>query len=377
MIYLDNSATSFPKPEIVYKKMVDLYTSHGVNPHRGNYSLSFETGHIVEDTRALISSFFNGYGKDFVIFTFNATDALNMAIKGVIEEADEVITTVLEHNSVLRPLNYLKKEKNIKVKYLKNLNEKISLEELKISLTKKTKLVIVNHISNVTGYTQDIYSIGEIIKSNSNAYFLVDASQSAGIIPINQKEARIDLLVTTGHKALYGPTGIGLLLLSPNVKIKPLRTGGSGHNSENPYQPEDLPTYLEAGTLNTIGIFGLKAGVEFVKATGLDNIRKKEAKLKELCIEELKKLNGLEIITSNEPTPIISLIFKDYTPHEVATILDSFDIAVRSGLHCAPLLHKELGTFPDGTLRISFGFFNSENDIFVLTHALKEILSQK
>ncbi|MCX7821478.1 MAG: aminotransferase class V-fold PLP-dependent enzyme [Brevinematales bacterium] len=373
MIYFDNSATSFPKPEIVYKKMMDLYQRFGVNPHRGNYKLSFEAGNIVEETRTLISNFFNGYGRDFVVFTFNATDSLNMAIKGLLEDGDEVITTVLEHNSVLRPLNHLKNEKNIKVTYLNIKDEEISLEELRQNLSKKTKLVIVNHISNVTGYIQDIKAIGEIIKKNSRAFFLVDASQSAGIVPIDQKDSKIDILITTGHKALYAPTGIGLLLLAPEVKIKPLRTGGSGHNSENPYQPENMPDYLEAGTLNIIGIFGLKAGIEFLIDTGIENIHKKELLLKSFLLEELRSSNFNIFTSKKDSAGIISLNSNKYSPIELATILDEAGIATRSGLHCAPLLHKSIGTFPEGTLRISFGFFNTEDEVVFLSNILKNI----
>ncbi len=373
MIYFDNSATSYPKPDIVYNKMLDLYRNFGVNPHRGNYRLSFETGMIINETRSLVSNFFNGFGKDYVVFCFNATDALNMAIKGILEDEDEVITTVLEHTSVLRPLNHLKLEKNIKVTYLDIEDEKISLKKLRDSLSEKTKLVIVNHVSNVTGYIQDIKTIGEIVKKNSSAFFLVDASQSAGIIPIDQKNSKIDILITTGHKALYAPTGIGLLLLNPNVKIKPLRTGGSGQNSENPFQPEEMPDYLEAGTLNILGIYGLKAGLEYIIDIGMGNILEKELLLKDLLLEELKS-KDFRIFTSKERSAaIISLTSSKYSPIELSTILDEANIATRSGLHCAPLLHKTLGTFPEGTLRISFGYFNKEEEVFFLSKVLKNL----
>ncbi|MGC8765499.1 MAG: aminotransferase class V-fold PLP-dependent enzyme [Brevinematia bacterium] len=376
MIYLDNSATTFPKPAEVYERMSELYKSFGVNPHRGDYKLSIRTGQLIEETRQNISDFFNGYGREYVVFTYNATDSLNIAIRGILEENDEVITTILEHNSVLRPLNYLKDEKGIKVKYLIPEDEKIPIESLKNSLSERTKMVIVNHSSNVTGYTQDIERLGHIIKENSDAYLLVDASQSAGVIPVDQKRMKIDIIAASGHKSLYGPTGIGLLLISPRIKIKPLRAGGSGYDSENPYQPENLPDLLEAGTLNTSGVFGLNAGIDFIKKTGLNEIHRKENQLKSLFLKEISMLEEIKIFTSkddNSPA-IVSLTFKDYSPLDVATILDTeFDIAVRSGLHCAPLLHKHLGTFPSGTLRVSFGYFNTEEDVMTLVNALRTI----
>lgn len=373
MIYFDNSATSFPKPDIVYQKMLDLYKKYGVNPHRGNYKLSFEAGMIVDETRNLVSQFFNGYGKNFVVFTLNATDALNMAIKGILEDGDEVITTVLEHNSVLRPLNHLKKEKNIKLKFLDIQDEEISITELKKSLSKRTKLVIVNHISNVTGYVQDIKAIGETVKNNSSAFFMVDASQSAGIMPIDQKDSKIDILITTGHKALYAPTGIGLMLLNPLVKIKPLRTGGSGQNSENPFQPDEMPDFLEAGTLNTLGIFGLKAGIEYIKEIGIENILKKELSLKNIFLEKLNSKDFKIFTSKKDSAPIISLTSSKYSPIELSTILDEHNIATRSGLHCAPLLHKSLKTFPEGTVRISFGYLNKEEEILELVKILNNL----
>ncbi len=378
MIYFDNSATTFPKPPQVLDKMLELYASYGVNPHRGNYHISLATGELIERARAKISAFFNGHGAQYVVFTYNATDSLNIAIRGVLKQKDEVITTILEHNSVLRPLNYLKDEREIKVTYLSLEGEKIKVEELEKALTKKTKLVIINHSSNVTGYTQNLKEIGRLIKENSNAYFLVDASQSAGIIPLDQKEMKIDMLVTTGHKALYGPVGIGLLILSPDVNVNPFRAGGSGYDSENPYQPESLPDSLEAGTLNTIGVFGLEAGIDFIKKTGMAEIHKKEQELKSLFLESISGFRGINVFTSiekNSPA-IVSLTFSNYSPIEVATILDTeFNIAVRSGLHCAPLIHKHLGTFPAGTLRVSFGYFNTEEDIRTLSKALNKIVN--
>jgi cysteine desulfurase family protein len=375
MIYLDNSATTFPKPEKVYKEMIDLYQKYGVNVERGNYKLSLEAHALVQKIRLKINNFFNGYSEECVVFTYNATDALNIAINGVIEENDRVITTVLEHNSVLRPLNHLKKSKRIEVEYLNPSGEKIDTRELKARLDKRTKLVVVNHSSNVTGYTQDLEAIGRCIKENSSAYFLVDASQSAGVIPVDIKRASIDFFVTTGHKALYGPTGIGLLILNPEVKIRPFRVGGSGHSSENPYQPDNFPDRLEAGTLNILGVFGLKAGIEFIEETGIEKIHSKELKLKKLLLENLEN-KKIKILTSKEDSSpaIVSILHCDYSPADLANILDSeFGIATRAGLHCAPLAHKFLGTFPYGTLRVSIGYFNTEEEILTLSSVLNQL----
>ncbi len=378
MIYLDNAATSFPKPEDVYKKMDEFYRKTGANPGRSGHKLSLAASQAVENVRFKLSEFFHAEKTERVIFTLNATDALNMSFLGLLVPGDEVIASVLDHNSVSRPLNHLAGERNIKIIRVKPQGEQINPNEIKKYLTSKTKIVALNHASNVTGWIQNSADIGKIVRENSKAYFLLDAAQTAGILPIDMKAMRIDLLAFTGHKALYGPMGVGGLVLSERTDIKPYRVGGSGLESESDFQPEELPYLLEAGTENLPGIIGLGAGLDFINQTGMDNILAKERKLKNILIDGLKSINQVKLYTSeniNTGLGIVSLNIEGLSPTEAAAILDSeFDTAVRPGLQCAPTMHKILGTFPAGTVRLSPGYFNTEEEMTKVVEAIKSMV---
>lgn len=381
MIYLDNASTSFPKPESVYRKMDEVYRFRGANPGRAGHRMALQASQTVEEVRAQTAEFFHAADPRQVVFAFNATDALNMAIRGVLEEGDEVITTVLEHNSVSRTLNHLAKEKKIEVVRLHPRGEKIRPEDVTARMTKKTKLVAINHASNVTGWIQPVEAIGNAAKEkNPSVLFLVDAAQTAGTVPIDVQKMRIDLLAFTGHKGLYGPTGSGGLIVSPGTDVRPLRVGGTGSNSEEEFQPEDMPDRLEAGTVNIVGIVGLGEGMRFIREQGMNVILRKEQRLKERFRNELASEEKITVYTSQDPSEglgVLSFGVKGMPPIDMASILDSeFNIAVRSGLHCAPGTHKFLGTFPAGLVRVSLGFFNTDDECDRAIDAIKRIVKE-
>lgn len=377
MIYLDNSSTSFPKPESVYIKMDKQYRAFGANPGRSAHTMALKASGFLESTRQSLARFFGSSDPERVIFTMNATDALNMGFQSVLKPGDEVITTVLEHNSVLRPILHLSKKLGITVHYLKPENRAVTPDQVLNKLNDKTKIVAMTHASNVTGWIQPIANLGKVIREHSNALFLVDASQSAGMLPLSMQDMGIDLLAVTGHKGLFGPMGIGALLLSKRVQPDYYRVGGSGiHSSEEPH-PEEFPFRLEAGTENLPGIIGLQAGIEFIESVGLEQIIQKERALKTKLIEGIQPIKGLRLYTEEDSTDglgIVSFTMEGLTPVELAGLLDSeFSIALRPGLHCAPKMHRFLGTFPNGTVRASIGYFNTEQDIEALISALNAI----
>lgn len=384
MIYLDNASTSFPKPESVYRKMDEIYRFRGANPGRAGHRMALQASQTVEEVRRQVAEFFHAPDPRQVAFTFNATDALNMAIRGVLDEGDEVITTVLEHNAVQRTLNHIAKEKKIQVIRLhpKSPNgETIEPAEVVSRMTKKTRLVAVTHASNVTGWIQPVEEIGNAVKDKrSSALFLVDAAQTAGALPIDVQKMRIDLLAFTGHKGLYGPTGSGGLIVSNGTNVRPLRVGGTGTNSEDDLQPDEMPDRLEAGTVNIVGIIGLGEGIRFVREQGMSVILRKEQRLKERFRSELSSEGKITLFTSKDPAEgmgILSLTVKDMPAADVASILDSeFNIAVRAGLHCAPGTHRYLDTLPSGTVRISLGFFNTDDECDRAIDAIKRIVKE-
>lgn len=384
MIYLDNASTSFPKPESVYRKMDEIYRFRGANPGRAGHRMALQASQTVEEVRRQVAEFFRAPDPRQVAFTFNATDALNMAIRGVLDEGDEVITTVLEHNAVSRTLNHVAKEKKIQVIRLHPKGphgEKIDPEDVVSRITKRTKLVAVNHASNVTGWVQPVGEIGNAVKEKKpSALFLVDAAQTAGMLPIDVQKMKIDLLAFTGHKGLYGPTGSGGLIVSAGTEVRPLRVGGTGSNSEEDLQPDDMPDRLEAGTVNIVGIIGLGEGIRFVREQGMNVILRKEQRLKERFRNELAPEEKITVLTSQDPSDglgILSLTVKGMSPEDLAAILDSeFNIAVRSGLHCAPGTHRFLDTLPSGTVRISLGFFNTDDECDRTIDAIKRIVKE-
>ncbi|MDO8136491.1 MAG: aminotransferase class V-fold PLP-dependent enzyme [Candidatus Brocadiales bacterium] len=379
MIYLDNAATSFPKPQEVYREMDLFFRERGANPGRAGYRMSLEAERELEGTRKLLASIFGAKNPNRIIFTLNATDALNMAIKGLLRQGDHVVTSTLEHNSVTRPLENLQKRGTITSSRVRASQEGfIDPEDIKKAINPKTRLVVITHASNVLGTVQPLKDIGRLVREE-DLIFMVDAAQSAGVWPISVEEECIDLLAFTGHKGLFGPPGTGGLYVGDRVELAPWREGGTGVNSQSPSQPEALPFRLEGGTPNFVGIVGLKSGVEFLLAKGIDSIRSHGHRLLSNILRVLEGDNRFILYgpkDTGKRLSIVSLNIKDSSPSLVGSLLDeSFDIAVRSGLHCAPFTHKELGTFPEGTVRISPGYFNTEDDVAQAVCALKEIAS--
>jgi len=381
MNYLDNAATTFPKPEIVYKTMDTFYRTLGANPGRSGHKMAVAAEKEIEDTRAVVTKLFGIKNSNRFIFTFNATDAINMGIKGLLKSDDHAITTYLEHNAVSRALHGLEKRKIITVTKVKNSQDGfIDPVDIKNAITPKTRLIVMAHAPNVLGTIQPIREIGRIAREK-NVIFMIDAAQTAGVCEIDVNQCFIDMLAFTGHKGPLGPTGTGGLYVGEGVTLEPWREGGTGFEPASLSQPEELPYKLESGTPNTVGIAGLRAGIEFVLSKGIQTIRKHEQKLTEKLINALKDdrrfiLYGTTDISRK--VGILSINIKGFKPAEVGAILDqSFDIAVRPGLHCAPFAHQALGTFPDGTVRISPGCFNTEDDIDHLIIALYKIASEK
>ena len=379
-IYLDNAATSFPKPPSVYQCLREHFERYGASPGRGSYRMAREAETMVQETRQLLARLFRIHEPERIVFTLNATDALNMAIKGVVVPTDEVITTVLEHNSVTRPLNRLEHKGLIRVTRVEVLSEGlIDPDQIRRALTARTKLVAVIHGSNVTGAVQPIAAIGRIVREHG-ALFLVDASQTAGAVPIDIDSSGIDLLAFPGHKALLGPPGTGGLYVGPRAQLLPWREGGTGVQSDDPLQPEDLPYRLEAGSLNTLGLAGLRESIRFILQEGVERIRARESALTKRLLDACRMNDRLHIYGPSaleDRTAVVSLTITGWTPQQAADWLDqAYGIAVRAGLHCAPGAHQALGTFPDGTVRISPGYFTKDTDIDLCLEALGKAADQ-
>ncbi|TLD43520.1 MAG: Cysteine desulfurase [Candidatus Jettenia ecosi] len=381
MIYLDNAATTFPKPEIVYKTMDTFYRTLGANPGRSGHRMAVAAEKEIEDTRDVVARLFGIKDLRRFVFTFNATDAINMGIKGLLKTGDHAITTHLEHNAVSRSLYSLEKKGIITITKVKNSPEGlIDPNDIKAAITSKTRLIVMAHAPNVLGTIQPIKEIGCIAREH-DILFMVDAAQTAGVCEIDVNKYAIDMLAFTGHKGTLGPTGTGGLYVGERLTLDPWREGGTGFEPASLSQPEELPFKLESGTPNTVGIAGLRAGIEYIASTGIHTIRMHEQKLINKLILALKDdqrfiLYGTQEISKK--VGILSLNVKGFKPAEIGAILDqSFDIAVRPGLHCAPFAHQMMGTFPDGTVRISPGCFTTEEEIDQLIAALGQIASEK
>lgn len=382
-IYFDNAATVWPKPDPVYDFMVDFYRKTGVNPGRSGFDLSIEAGNLIEALRKRLTQFFGGDEEtpERLCFGYNATDAMNLIINGLISEGDHVVTTNLEHNAVLRPVNHLVKEKGIEADFIP-FDEQgfIDPEAIRQAIKPTTKMVAVNHGSNVIGTIQPIREIGKICKE-MGAVFVVDTSQTAGVIPINMKEMNIDVIAFTGHKALMGASGIGGMCIRKHVDLKITRSGGTGVNSVDPHQPEAYPWRMEIGTPNMLGIASLWAGQEWIEEQGLENIYRHETKLATRLIEGFKAIKGVntycyESTENRLPTLLINIDGID--PGNVGIKLDiDHGIAVRTGLHCAPRVHQQLGTLAsEGGVRFSMGAFNTEEEVDAAIAGIAEIAQE-
>ncbi|SKA91529.1 cysteine desulfurase family protein [Clostridium sp. USBA 49] len=379
-IYLDNAATTYPKPPEVYSSVLNYMMNIGANPGRGGSSSTLEASRIVYKTREAIASFFNFDKPENVIFTSNITLSLNILIKGIVKKGWHVITTSMEHNSVLRPLSSLNKKGFIELDIVPCSNEGlINIETLKNKIKSNTKLVILSHSSNIIGTIQPIEEIGKICKKH-NIYFILDTAQTAGIIPIDFYKLNLSALAFTGHKSLLGPQGIGGFLISDklNDEAVPIIEGGTGSLSESIFQPSFLPDKFESGTMNTPAIAGLFEGINFINKEGIYNIKEKEEYLTSKFIEGLLNMDHIilyGIKNHKKMTSVISINSTKIDNSELGYILDNnYGIITRTGLHCSPLAHKTIGTFPQGTLRFSFGFFNDIKDVNYTLESLNNIM---
>jgi cysteine desulfurase/selenocysteine lyase len=379
MIYLDNAATSFPKPEAVYHALDRFARTSLANPGRAGHRMALAAERALDDARHLLNQFFHGEAPERFVFTLNGTDALNMAFKGVLRDGDHVITTDLEHNSVSRPLRQLELDGRITLTRLRaDEGGTLHPDDFRRAVTSRTRLIAVTHASNVLGTVQPVEAIGRIARER-DLLFLVDAAQTAGVVPIDVQATHIDLLAFPGHKSLLGPTGTGALYVGSRAAVKAWREGGTGGDSASETQPRELPYFLEGGTPNVLGVAGLTAGVKYVQERGLDSIREHEVGLCERLWRRLDEIGGYEVLGHRDPARRVgTLSFRsDALPAtEIGGILDqAFEIATRPGLHCAPHIHRSLGTFPEGTVRVSPGAFNTVEEIDQLARALAEIAS--
>jgi cysteine desulfurase family protein len=381
MIYLDNAATSWPRPEIVYQAMDKFLREKGGNPGHGSHSLAAAAKEVIDETRMRVARFINAAEVERVVFTMNCTHSLNMGLKGLLKPGDHVITSRLEHNAVVRPLRKLETQ-GVEVTRLAPAPETgvVSAAELEQAITPRTKLIVMIHISNVNGLIQPIGAFGAIAREHKVA-FMVDAAQSVGHYPVDVQESGIDLLAFSAHKGTFGPPGVGVLSISERVNPETMWEGGTGVFSESDEQPEALPYKYESGTQNAVGICGLGAGIEYICQTGRENMADHEHLLTSRLIEGLSRIPGVVVYGARngaEQAAVVSCNINGYESGEVGVILDqAFDIKVRTGLHCAPEAHRSIGTFPRGTVRLSPGYFNTLEEIDQAVQAMTAIARTK
>ncbi|MBQ1187008.1 MAG: aminotransferase class V-fold PLP-dependent enzyme [Clostridia bacterium] len=377
MIYLDNAATTGQKPMSVIKAVNNALINYNFNPGRSGYSNSLKTAEEVYKCRKALKDFFNATSENNVCFTYNCTQAINMVLNGVLNKGDHIIISSLEHNAVFRPINYLHKEKGIEfdIANVDLISDEITIKNIEKHIKKNTKMIFLTAASNVLGRKLPITRIGELCKSK-NILFGVDAAQLAGKANIDMQRCYIDYLCIAPHKSFYAPTGLGVLIAEKSID-NVIISGGTGVNSIQPFQPNDFPERIESGTQNIPAILGLKAGVEFVKNKTLRKIEAHEIVLVQHLYKSLKKINAeLYTIYPEQKmfAPVLSFNIKGFTSEEVGEILNKNNIAVRTGLHCAPLAHKQLKTLERGTVRVSTSLFNNYDDIDRLIFCLKRII---
>lgn len=374
MIYLDNAATTMKKPQCVIDAVVSAMTHMG-NAGRGANEASLDASRIIYDTREKIADLFNLQNPSRVAFTCNSTESLNTAIKGILTSDDHAITTALEHNSVLRPL-YELESKGMGLSVVPcDENGNINYDDFEKLIQKNTKAIVCTHASNLVGNLLDVKKIGEIAKKH-NLVFIVDASQSAGVFPIDIQDMNIDILCFTGHKGLLGPQGTGGLCVKENVNIKPLKVGGSGINTFSKTQPEAMPTILEAGTLNGHAIAGLNAALDYLKEEGIENIQKREEELMFRFLNGIKDIKDIKIYGNfeNKRAAIVTFNIGNIDSAAFSDELSLYyNISTRPGAHCAPLMHKSMNTVDQGAVRFSFSHYNTEEEIDTAINAVKEV----
>jgi cysteine desulfurase/selenocysteine lyase len=376
LIYLDNGATSFPKPEEVYTSMDSFYRNYGVNPGRSGYEIAVKAAAMIEETRGLLTGFFHGDDPRRLCFSYNSTDALNIVIFGMLQAGDHVVSTTIEHNSVLRPLYHLSRD-GVEVDYVPfDGNGFVDPDEIRKRFKANTRLVILNHASNVIGTIQPVQEIGRHCRE-AGIPFAIDASQSAGKVPIDMEAQFLDIVIFTGHKSMLGPVGIGGLYVRDGIEIRHTRAGGSGILSSLRTHVDEYPYRLEYGTMNTIGIAGLRAGLKWVVNEGIERIHAHEMGLMEMLRDGLQEIEGVTLYCQEDLTDhiaVLSFNIAGMEADDVGAILDlDHNIACRTGLHCAPLVHDQLGTTGvRGAVRFGIGPFNSEEHIRIAVKAVRE-----
>ena len=378
MIYMDNAATTMRKPEEVLQAVMNAMNSMG-NAGRAAHAASLDASRVIYNARDALARFFHAENPKQIVFTNNSTESLNIAIKGLLEPGDHVVTTMLEHNSVLRPL-YEMEEKGVELTFVKSDKVgRISYEEMEAAVKENTKAIICTNGSNLTGNYVDVKRVGEIAK-RKGVLFVVDASQTAGVYPIDVQEMNIDVLCFTGHKSLLGPQGTGGMYVREGLQLRPLKSGGSGVLTYSRKHPVDMPTALEAGTLNGHGIAGLGAAVEYLEKVGIDHIRETELKHMWKFYHGVKDIPGIKVYGDFETEvrcPIVTLNIGDYDSSEVSDeLLMTYGISTRPGAHCAPLMHEALGTVEQGAVRFSFSHYNTDEEIEIAINAIKELAEE-
>ena len=377
--YLDNAATTMQKPQQVIDAVAAAMCSMG-NAGRGAHAASLGAARTIYDAREKLACFFHAENPKQIAFTMNSTESLNIALKGVLNPGDHVITTMLEHNSVLRPL-YELQEKGTELTILKsNPQGTLDYEDFEKAIKENTKAIVCTHGSNLTGNLVDVKRVGEIAKKHG-VLFIVDASQTAGVFPIDVQEMGIDILCFTGHKGLLGPQGTGGIYVREGLTVRPLLCGGSGVQTYNKKHPSEMPTALEAGTLNGHGIAGLDAAVEYLMETGIDTIREREQDLMWRFYEGVKDIPGVKVygdFSTRERCAIVTLNIGDYDSSEVSDeLLMTYGISTRAGGHCAPLMHEALGTVEQGAVRFSFSHYNTDEELNTAIQAVKEMAAEE
>ena len=374
MIYLDNAATTMKKPQCVIDAVVAAM-SHMGNSGRGATSAALDASRVIYDTREKLSDLFNLQNPSRVAFTCNSTESLNTAIKGILSSGDHAITTDLEHNSVLRPL-YDLQAKGMELSIVDcDENGNIDYNDFEKLIKENTKAIVCTHASNLVGNVLDVKKIGSIAKKH-NLIFIVDASQSAGVFPIDMQDMNIDILCFTGHKGLLGPQGTGGICVREGIDVRPLKVGGSGVNTFSKEQPVEMPTHLEAGTLNGHAIAGLNAALDYLKEEGIDNIQKREEELMFRFYNGIKDIKDIKIFGNfeNKRAAIVTFNVGDIDSAAFSDELSfAYDISTRAGAHCAPLMHKAMNTVEQGAVRFSFSHYNTEEEIDTAIKAVKEI----
>jgi cysteine desulfurase family protein len=376
MIYLDNSATTFPKPASVIQAMNNASRNFSFNPGRGGYRQSLKASEIVYNTRSKVKSFFNAPSEESVIFTYNCTHALNMAVKGVLNLGDHAVISSFEHNAVLRPIQRLADSGFITYTVAEVVpgDDERTVENFRKAINSKTRLFVCTHASNVFGIRLPVERLCALAHSYG-ILFCLDAAQSAGLLDIDVSREKYDFVCCAGHKYLYGPMGTGILIINNDTALKTLIEGGTGSESADSAMPLYYPDRLEAGTANVAGIAGLGAAIDYLSSKGIDNIVKRETRLVIGLKNKLQTIEGLKVYENYDGVPVFSLSIDSFDSERVARYLSEHsDIAVRSGLHCAPLAHRQMGSLDSGTVRVAPGIFTTENDTQILFKTLRKMI---